>query len=64
VSDMVKIRYSIEGPAVQLGGYHDEIEIDEDELPPRDDPEARGKAIGAFVEAEVENAVQWGWEEA
>jgi hypothetical protein len=59
---MVKIKYSIEGPAVKLGGYHSELEIDDAELP--EEPEAREATIGKIVEADVtENAMQWGWEE-
>jgi hypothetical protein len=58
---MVRIRYSIGGAAVKLGGYQGEIEIDDAELP--DDADERAAAIAAAVESEVENAVQWGWEE-
>jgi hypothetical protein len=58
---MVRIRYSIEGGAIKLGGAGGEIEIDDAELP--EDPEAREEVISSHVQDEVENQVQWGWEE-
>jgi hypothetical protein len=57
----MKVRYWIEGSAVIPGGYQGEFELDDAELAGLDADE-RQSAIVAAVQAEVDNAVQWGWE--
>ena len=57
----VKISYTIEGPAVGIHPICDTIDIPDEELAGLGDKE-REKLIQNYVQAEVENHVQWGWE--
>lgn len=59
----MKIRYTIEGPALGIHPVHGEIEVPDEELAGLSD-EARDTCIHEWVEAEVNNQVQWGWEPA
>ena len=57
----MKVSATIEGPAIKLGGVYGEIEIPDEEVAGLDD-KARDAVISKWVEEEVNNEVQWGWE--
>lgn len=59
---MTTIRYTIEGTALGIHPYTGEVEVDDEELEGLSGT-SRDKAIEDVVQDEVNNVVQWGWEE-
>jgi len=57
----VKVSYTIEGSALGNRPVHGEIEVSDEELAGLDD-QARDALVSQWVENEVNNQVQWGWD--